>query len=155
MKSPRRRKLTEFVIHHILSHEDGDELEPGEILVTKQTGPEGRLVRRVLIEEALPIERELYLGIVLERFPRLEDFVDESIYSDPNRKDELTQLIREQAAVKSSIEELEGEWLDASEALEVWMREVYDGLTSFDVDAAPEPLDEESAAALRSLGYVD
>lgn len=44
---------------------------------------------------------------------------------------------------------------DASEALEVWMREVYDGLTSFDVDAAPEPLDEESAAALRSLGYVD
>ncbi len=36
-------------------------------LVTKQTGPEGRLVRRVLIEEALPIERELYLGIVLDR----------------------------------------------------------------------------------------
>ena len=44
---------------------------------------------------------------------------------------------------------------DASEALELWMREVYDGLTSFDVDATPEPLDEESAAALRSLGYVD
>jgi ATP-binding cassette subfamily F protein 3 len=44
--------------------------------------------------------------------------VDESIYSDPNRKDELTGLIREQAAVKSSIEQLEGEWLDASEALE-------------------------------------
>ncbi len=39
----------------------------GMTLVTKQTGPEGRLVRRVLIEEALPIERELYLGIVLDR----------------------------------------------------------------------------------------
>ena len=39
----------------------------GMTLITKQTGPEGRLVRRVLIEEALPIERELYLGIVLDR----------------------------------------------------------------------------------------
>jgi len=39
----------------------------GMTLVTKQTGPEGRLVRRVMIEEALPIERELYLGIVLDR----------------------------------------------------------------------------------------
>ncbi len=39
----------------------------GMTLVTHQTGPEGRLVRRVLIEETLPIERELYLGIVLDR----------------------------------------------------------------------------------------
>jgi len=35
--------------------------------VTHQTGPEGRLVRKVLIEEALEIERELYLGITLDR----------------------------------------------------------------------------------------
>ncbi|PWB73312.1 MAG: ADP-forming succinate--CoA ligase subunit beta [Holophagae bacterium] len=39
----------------------------GMTLITKQTGPEGRLVRRVLIEEALPIDRELYLGVVLDR----------------------------------------------------------------------------------------
>src|SRR5580692_7558925 len=39
----------------------------GITLVTHQTGPEGRLVQRVLIEETLPIERELYLGIVLDR----------------------------------------------------------------------------------------
>jgi succinyl-CoA synthetase beta subunit len=39
----------------------------GMTLVTKQTGPEGKLVRTVLIEEALPIDRELYLGIVLDR----------------------------------------------------------------------------------------
>jgi succinyl-CoA synthetase beta subunit len=39
----------------------------GMKLVTKQTGAEGRLVSRVLIEEALPIDRELYLGIVLDR----------------------------------------------------------------------------------------
>ena len=39
----------------------------GMTLVTHQTGPEGRLVRRLLIEETLPIERELYLGIVVDR----------------------------------------------------------------------------------------
>ena len=39
----------------------------GMKLVTHQTGPEGRIVHRLLIEETLPIERELYLGIVLDR----------------------------------------------------------------------------------------
>jgi len=39
----------------------------GMTLVTHQTGPEGRLVRRVLVEEALNIDRELYLGITLDR----------------------------------------------------------------------------------------
>ena len=39
----------------------------GMHLVTHQTGPEGRLVQRLLVEETLPIERELYLGIVLDR----------------------------------------------------------------------------------------
>jgi succinyl-CoA synthetase beta subunit len=39
----------------------------GMNLITHQTGPEGRLVQRLLIEETLPIERELYLGIVLDR----------------------------------------------------------------------------------------
>src|SRR5262249_51851736 len=39
----------------------------GMTLVTHQTSPEGRLVRRVLVEETLPIEKELYLGIVIDR----------------------------------------------------------------------------------------
>jgi succinyl-CoA synthetase beta subunit len=39
----------------------------GMRLITKQTGAEGKIVRKVLIEEALPIDRELYLGIVLDR----------------------------------------------------------------------------------------
>ena len=39
----------------------------GMRLVTHQTGPEGRIVQHLLIEEALPIERELYLGVVLDR----------------------------------------------------------------------------------------
>jgi len=36
-------------------------------LVTHQTGPQGRVVRRLLIEETLPIERELYLAILVDR----------------------------------------------------------------------------------------
>jgi len=39
----------------------------GMTLVTHQTGPEGRLVKRVLVEEVLPIAREIYLGMTLDR----------------------------------------------------------------------------------------
>jgi succinyl-CoA synthetase beta subunit len=39
----------------------------GMTLVTHQTGPDGKKVGRVLIEEGLQIERELYLSIVLDR----------------------------------------------------------------------------------------
>src|SRR6202043_3973067 len=39
----------------------------GMKLVTPQTGPEGRIVRRLLIEEGLDIKRELYLSILVDR----------------------------------------------------------------------------------------
>jgi succinyl-CoA synthetase beta subunit len=39
----------------------------GHILVTKQTGPVGREVKRVYIEEGCDIKRELYLGILIDR----------------------------------------------------------------------------------------
>ena len=39
----------------------------GMTLITHQTGPEGRVVRRLLIEETLPIDRELYIGILVDR----------------------------------------------------------------------------------------
>ena len=39
----------------------------GMQLTTRQTGPEGQQVRKVLIEEALDIELELYLGVTLDR----------------------------------------------------------------------------------------
>ena len=39
----------------------------GMTLITHQTGPEGRVVKRVLIEEGLGVARELYLGIVIDR----------------------------------------------------------------------------------------
>ena len=39
----------------------------GKTLVTHQTGPQGRQVRRVLVEQGLNIDRELYLAMVLDR----------------------------------------------------------------------------------------
>ena len=52
------------------SPEDAEKLAAamlGMTLVTHQTGPEGRVVSRVLIEEGLQMQRELYLSIVLDR----------------------------------------------------------------------------------------
>src|SRR5712692_6427933 len=39
----------------------------GMTLVTPQTGPEGKKVRRLLIEEPVDIAREIYLGATLDR----------------------------------------------------------------------------------------
>jgi succinyl-CoA synthetase beta subunit len=39
----------------------------GMRLVTHQTGPEGRIVKRLLVEEGLQIARELYFGLVIDR----------------------------------------------------------------------------------------
>ena len=39
----------------------------GMNLVTHQTGPEGKEVLKVLIEEGLPIKKELYIGVVIDR----------------------------------------------------------------------------------------
>ncbi len=62
---------------------------------------------------------ETALASKREKLAELEaGLADESIYADPGRKDELTQMIQDQAATKSTIESLEWEWLEASEALE-------------------------------------
>ena len=39
----------------------------GKTLVTHQTGPEGQLVRRLYVESGVDIDRELYLGLVVDR----------------------------------------------------------------------------------------
>jgi succinyl-CoA synthetase beta subunit len=52
------------------SPEEAREIAAGMLgmkLVTHQTGPEGTEVRTLLVEEGLPIDKEFYLGIVLDR----------------------------------------------------------------------------------------
>ena len=64
-------------------------------------------------------EVEKALATNRTRLTELEaSLADESIYTEPNRKDELTGLVQEQAAVKAAVEALEWEWLEASEKLE-------------------------------------
>ena len=47
----------------------------GMKIVTPQTGPEGRIVRRLLVEEGLDIKRELYLSILVDRVARAPVFM--------------------------------------------------------------------------------
>src|SRR5271169_6777936 len=47
----------------------------GMKLVTPQTGPEGRIVRRLLVEEGLDIKRELYLSLLVDRAARAPVFM--------------------------------------------------------------------------------
>jgi succinyl-CoA synthetase beta subunit len=47
----------------------------GMKLVTPQTGPEGRIVHRLLIEEGLDIKRELYLSVLVDRAARAPVFM--------------------------------------------------------------------------------
>jgi succinyl-CoA synthetase beta subunit len=55
------------VVHNAAEARDVAEKMLGMTLVTHQTGPEGRVVHRILVEETLPIAHEYYLGIVLDR----------------------------------------------------------------------------------------
>lgn len=50
----------------------------GMQLITHQTGPEGREVKTLLIEEGLPIDREFYLGITLDRLTGRNTFMASS-----------------------------------------------------------------------------
>jgi len=53
----RSRAEAETVAHNLLGH----------YLITKQTGAEGKIIRRLLCEEGCKIARELYLGVVVDR----------------------------------------------------------------------------------------
>jgi len=73
----------------------------GKTLVTSQTGPEGLPVHRLLLEEALPIERELYVGLVLDR--RHERIV---VVAHPHGGMEIEEIAqREPAAILREVVE--------------------------------------------------
>jgi ATP-binding cassette subfamily F protein 3 len=70
-----------------------------------------------LYDKVRDVEKEL--AVVRLKLTELDERLsDESIYADQTRKEELTQLVRDQAEAKSAIESLEWEWLEASEKLE-------------------------------------
>ena len=70
-----------------------------------------------LYDKVRDVEKELASS--RSRLGELEArLADESIYADTSRKDELTQLVQDQATARTKIESLEWEWLEASEELE-------------------------------------
>ena len=64
------------------------------------------------IEEQLAVSRA-------EMATLLERLADETIYTDPSRKSELSELVQEQSSLSSAVEALEWNWMGASEALEL------------------------------------
>jgi len=50
----------------------------GMTLVTHQTGPDGRVVKRVYVEDGCEIDRELYLSVVLDRTTSMVTFIASS-----------------------------------------------------------------------------
>ena len=75
----------------------------------KQLKPYTDVVRK--IERQMNQERVDLSG--LEKL-----LAEESLYTDASRKEEISRLLLQQAGLKSSLESLEWEWLEASEALE-------------------------------------
>jgi ATP-binding cassette subfamily F protein 3 len=70
-----------------------------------------------LLDRVRDIERRLAASrMELEILEK--QLADESLYTDPGRKEEMTGLIRQQGPIKALMETLEWEWLEASEALE-------------------------------------
>ncbi len=66
-------KLLEGGVHLARSKEEVEKFAQtmlGHILITHQTGPEGKEVQQLLIESAVDIKREMYAGIVLDRAQR-------------------------------------------------------------------------------------
>ena len=58
----------------------------GMNLVTPQTGPAGRIVKRLLIEEGLDIKRELYLGLLVDRVSQVTKVPVESVAPVPEEE---------------------------------------------------------------------
>ena len=89
--------------------------------VNKKQQRQEQAQRRQRLKPLYDKVRDVEKDLASNRFRLTEleaRLADESIYVDPSRKDELTQLFQDQVAAKSTIESLEWEWLEASEKLE-------------------------------------
>ena len=97
--------------------EAGDSTRPVNKKQQRQQQAQRRERLKPLYDKVRDIEKQL-----TSNRSRLEtlnsQLADESIYVDPERKDELPQLVQEQANVTAEIESLEWNWLEISETLE-------------------------------------
>jgi succinyl-CoA synthetase beta subunit len=132
----------------------------GHVLVTKQTGPVGREVRRVYIEEACEVQREIYLGMLVHRRTGRVTLmasneggsnIESAAASSPESVfdvtiDPLEGLQQENAKEITSFLNLDGEQADA---VEQTMRTMYDMFHKLDAS-----LIEINPLAITSNGGV-
>jgi len=110
----------------------------GMNLITHQTGPEGKEVQRLLIEEAVEIERELYAGIVLDRENKKY-----AIMVSTEGGMEIEQVAAE------SPEKIVKEWIDPSVGIQSFqLRKLVFGLGLHGVQV------KHCTKALKALWYV-
>jgi succinyl-CoA synthetase beta subunit len=79
----------------------------GKKLVTPQTGPEGRIVRKVLVEEGLDIRREIYLGLLVDRVAAAPVFMASSaggMEIEEVAKEKPESILRERVAAGPGLE---------------------------------------------------
>ena len=83
----------------------------------RQTEAQRRLALKPLADRVRGIEQDL--SSTREDLQRLERrLADATLYSDPTRRAEMEGLARDRAALQGTLEDLEAQWLEASEALE-------------------------------------
>lgn len=124
-------KLMEGGVHLAHSKEEVKKFAKtmlNHILITHQTGPEGKEVQKLLIESGVDIQRELYAGIVLDRVERkfvfmvsTEGGMDiETVASETPEKivkewiEPETGLTNDQAIALAKVLELEGEQIESA-----------------------------------------
>ena len=84
----------------------------------RQQDAQRRQYLKPLLDKVRETEKKLKLN--RKELATIEkNLADETIYTDPDRKAELTGLMKDQASLKSAIDTLEWDWMEASEALEV------------------------------------
>lgn len=91
--------------------------EPVNRREQRQLAEQQRALLRPLKNKLKQLEKEL--EITNQKLAAIEEqLADTEIYNDPNQKEHLTQLIKQQAQLAKQQEELEEAWLETSEELE-------------------------------------
>ena len=84
----------------------------------RQQAAQQRQQLRPLKKQVETLEKQL--AQCSDKLATVEDGLgDDALYTDPNRKDEMNGLLGDQARLKKQHDALEGELLDAMEALEI------------------------------------
>jgi ATP-binding cassette subfamily F protein 3 len=113
--------LKEQQDREVSSSDDNDNSENASPSVNRkqQRQLEARRRQRLkpLTDKVRDIEKQLTAN--RRKLQTIEtNLADETIYTNPNRKAELTDLVKDQASLKSVLSTLEWDWMQASEALE-------------------------------------